>query len=269
MDIHRAAYLKKQQGSAVVFALAVTALVAAIATALLLWLRYDIRRVDQLDSMSKRYQMLQLSEMVMAKKLYLSDEPQIEEWEYELDGYTIESELEDLTGRFNINTLKYEDNPAHNQDYFYPASVYQRLLTALDADMRYPDKQVFAISELEYVDEDVKPYLYASYPIQTAVNINTTSPLVLSAILGVEQSVAESILDEGPFTDFESIMEALKKHNLTYENTDVIRQWLGVNSRVYLLKTCIEKSRRRCAFTVIDIGQEPPVIQHRTWGEMS
>lgn len=269
MDIHRAAHLKTQRGSAVVFALAVTALVVTIATALLLWLRYDIRRVDQLESMSKRYQMLQLSEMVMAKKLYLADNVEVEDWEYELDGYTIESELEDLTGRFNINTLQFKDNPAHNQDYFYPASVYQRLLAALDADMRYPDKEVFAISELETVDEHVKPYLYASYPIQTAVNINTTSPLVLSAILGIEQSVAESILDDGPFTDFESIMETLKKHNLTYENTDVVRQWLDVSGRVYLLKTCIEKSRRRCAFTVIDIGQEPPVILHRTWGEMS
>jgi len=278
MVIYTRASVSNQKGSAIVFALGLTVLVVALATVILSWLRFDIKRVDQLNMASERYRYLELSEHVMAKRLavHIADEAYTNKtqdwaqaWVYEDEGYVVSAQLEDLTARLNINTLAQQDNPSHEQDYFYPKSVFERLATTFDVDVTFPTSQIYGISEHEISDTELKAYIFATQPGQQQVNINTTTPHVLAVVLGIEESEAESILAMAPFENFETIHAALKQAHLTYDPIEPVQEWLGIKSKHYLLKTCIERKRTDCAFSVFEIENDKPKIIHRSWGEMA
>jgi hypothetical protein len=91
----------RMRGSAIVLALGITSLVVILATAMIMSLRMDMRRVEKLETMTARHSLMMASEAMAIRLMTSIDKKESEEttFDWEEDGVKITGAVFDLPER--------------------------------------------------------------------------------------------------------------------------------------------------------------------------
>lgn len=265
----------RHTGSAIIFAMGMSLLVAGLAVALILWLSLDIRRAEQLQLGSERLASLEIAEAMAAEKIQTLPDDWSSPWQIKNDFFKMSAQLQDLSGRLNINTLfKKEETPEANPS-FMPQAVFTRLFEimgmgedeALIEKITQSGTALFGTSQFAEL-APVKDYIYAVDPKNQAVNINTASPEVLASILDISTSLAEAILVKRPFESSKEIIDVLAENQLKYDTTGPVEAWLGVEDHYYVLESVFHGDRLMRVYSVFNKDAEKITLLWRSWGTM-
>lgn len=275
MGFCHATSLSRQRGSAIVFAMGISLLVVALSAALLLWLTLDIRRVKHLQDASQRIGALETAEAMAAEKITTLPDGWDMPWEMDRDGVKITAKLLDLSGRLNINTLFSQDSDNKQPEFFMPMAVLERLLASQSIDN--PEKvleQVMAennillgVNSLAELSP-VKDFLFGASPENQLVNINTTTPEVLSSILDIPMPTAVALIAQRPYTSSEELNEAFKHLDLNFSAPSPIETWLTTDGSYYLLETTIKQHRTMRIYSVFHRDGNSLTLEWRSWGTL-
>jgi general secretion pathway protein K len=292
-----------QRGAALIIAMLITAL-AAVLAADLVWERdLDFRRTSGLLAQDEAFQYA-LGAEGWAMRILADDaaDNQVdhlgEEWALQLPplpfpGGTIQGQMYDLQGRFNINNLRDGDGASNPE----AIDQFRRLLQGLeinpalaglaadwvdeDVQANFPDGAedgqylgfdppfraanvpATSVSELYYLSEMnletyrlLRPHVTA-LPGGTRVNINTTTPeVILSLSEEISPSDAESVLANRPdegYGDLSEVGEYLPETTLPL---------LGVSSRYFELRVRVDIGSQR--FTMYSLLDRDPAGVVRT-----
>lgn len=267
--------LKFQSGSAIIFAMGMSLLVSALSVALLLWMMLDIRRVEQLKASSERVSALEISESMAAAKIHRAESNWHDPWEFLHHETPVQGRLSELSSRININTLYKRDQGKNAESSFMPSKVIERLLETNGVDsaeslvhsLEVSGNQLFGISN----HPDLKPaadFLYAADPEIQQVNINSTSPEVLSSILDIPMSEADAILSNAPFESIQDIINILAKHELKFEPITPIEAWFSVEGQYYVLETRLLGKRNAQIYSIFRKNEDKITLLWRSWGSL-
>lgn len=273
MGFCHATSLKRQRGSAIVFAMGISLLVVALSVALLLWLTLDIRRVQQLQDASQRFAALEYIEAMAAEKIHALPEDWSSPWPLSVGEYTGEAKLEDLTGRLNINAVFLTEKK--DTDFFSPRAVITRFLTKQS--IENPKLILETIEDRGHILlgvrmvpnlTSVKDYFYGGKSDSHQININTTTPEVLGALLDVSPGIATAILAKRPYESMEAVQEMLLLHELKYDPPSLIEEWLSVEGRYYVLEIALKQKRDIRIYSVFYKDQDKVTLKWRSWGTL-
>lgn len=271
---------KSQAGIALIMVLLVVALVSIIATGIASKQNLSTRRTQNLLYSEQGYMYL-LGAEDWAKNILAQDfkdnktDSFNDDWATNLppipiEGGTIQGKIEDLQGRFNINSLLKAANPDQ-----VSIKVFRNLLISndiddklsdavvdwLDADLdstvpdgaedgdylnnaipsRAANRLMVSASELIVVKgfdnekySKLSPYLVA-LPEATTININTASAMQLSMLSSqVSLSEAEDIIKNRDKSGFKSVDEFMSLDSVKGKN--ISKDLVSVSSQYYLLK---------------------------------
>jgi len=271
----------KQSGVALLTALLIVALATIAATALLKQQYLHIRRSANVLQGQQADAYAQGAE-AWAQQILRRDvernkyDALSEDWAFKLpptlvDGGSVQGELDDLQGRFNLNTLLAEDGKTHEPalnalrrllDYLeLPPEIAAQALDWIDADQnphipggaedldylrlqppyRCANRPFTSPSEMRLllsVDEEsyqrLLPYI-TTLPTATKVNINTTSvPVLLALLEELSQSQAESLLEIAQQEGFKNLQDFVGQDTLKDMNIDT--QLLDIKSDYFLFR---------------------------------
>lgn len=275
MGICHAISLKYQRGSAIVFAMGLSLLVVALAAALLLWLSLDIRRVQHLQDVSKRMSLLEIAEAMAAEKISTLPQDWDAPWEVQMEDGKAKAHLSDLSGRLNINTLHAQETENPGGEFFTPKAVIKRLLEKQSVqnidqfldDFSASHHVVLGVNTLTQI-APAKDFLYGAPPDHQAVNINATTPEVLSAILDLSAGKAAALLALRPYQSQEDLVNTFKEHELQFETSASIDSWLSVSGTYYVLETTIEQRRMMRVYSVFQRDGNHVTLRWRSWGTL-
>ena len=289
--------LRRQRGAALIIAMLITA-IATVLAADLVWERdLDFRRTSGLLAQDEAFQYA-LGAEGWAMRILKEDAEDNqydhpgEEWAMQLPplpfpGGTIQGQMFDLQGRFNLNTLR-DGNGATNPE---AVEQFRRLLQTLqlnprlaglladwideDVQANFPDGAedgqylgfdppyrtanvpVSSVSELFYLGEmDLESYRLlrphvAALPGNPRINLNTTTPEVLLSLSEeVAPGDAEGVLANRPEEGYEDLSEAAE-----YLPEGVLA-YLGVASRYFELRIRVDIGTQR--FTMYSLLDRDP-----------
>ncbi|NBA96197.1 type II secretion system minor pseudopilin GspK [Pseudomonas sp. R5(2019)] len=155
---------------------------------------------------------------------------------FDIEGARIHIRLEDLGGRFNIDTLR------HATDAITRAR-YQRLLLSLGVPAHDPlslfqtarrptptlgdTTELRRLSVLDGLSLDrLQPWIATNG--NQLLNINTASQRVLASLEGLDMVSAQAVIDERPASGYDSVQDFMQSPAL--EGREVNQRGLGVSS---------------------------------------
>ena len=253
--------LQFQTGTALVTALLIVALASVIATAMLKQQHIDIRRANNMVKGDQAVLYLRVGEN-WVRKLLAEDsisskiDSLTEDWAKEnnkldVDGGTIQFDVEDLQGRLNLNNLLDQEGRPSKPDLgqfrnllvaleldpeltqpivdwidtdinvSLPTGAEDQEYLALDQPYRTANAPFVSSSELMLIKgfsreifDKLAPYITA-LPKRVEVNVNTASIPVFAAVIGVDLVEAESIYSARPEKGYQDITEFRGQQALT------------------------------------------------------
>lgn len=256
---------RPQHGVALISVLLVTALVALIVSDML------ARQRLGLASSANQVQQQQLWQLALSGEAWarqqlqadLADEDGLERvhlgqrWargthEFEIEGGRIRIRLDDLGGRFDLNTLgpdgaaiqraRYQrllsllELPAHD-----PASLPRRLTTV---GQPLPFADVSDLQRLEQVDgttrRRLQPWIRTT---DGPLNLNTAPAEVLAALESLDPVIARALVQARPAKGYRSVQEFLEQPLL--QDRDVRSLGLGVSSEYFRATLDVQLGERR------------------------
>lgn len=281
----------KQGGVALLTALLVVALASIAATALLKQQYLHIRRSANVLQ-GQQAAAYALGAETWAQQILRRDagrnqyDALTDDWAFKLppmpvEGGSVQGELEDLQGRFNVNTLltlEGEPNEIALEtlrrllNYLeLPPEIAAQALDWMDADQnpsipggaedldylrlqppyRCANRLFSSPSELRLLlsmDEEryriLQPYV-TTLPTATKVNVNTSSvPVLLALVADLSQAQAEAVLETAQQDGFKSLQDFTQQDAL--KDMNINTQLLDIQSNYFLLRAQahIERSQR-------------------------
>lgn len=305
--------MTKQSGVALLTVLMVVVLATIAAVAMTSRQQIDIRRTENILRNDQVYLYLLGAEdwarQLLAKDAEDSSSDTLDEdWATVLppmpiEGGQISGAIEDLQGRFNINSLLH-DGQLDNENY----QRFKRLLTVLEMPVELADSvvdwldsdqeprpqgaedvtylgfeppyraangEMASTSELLYLPgmtyelfEKITPYVCA-VPGNTAININTAQAAVLASIgEGVSLQSALQLVEERGAQGYASVDEFLK-HKL-FADKKPRKEGLSVNSQHFLVSAQVElgESQSRLSSIIKRITGKNLIVLQRIQGEI-
>lgn len=274
-----------QRGTALVTALLIVALASVIATAMLKQQHIDIRRAENMVKGDQAILYLQAGEnwvrqLLVKDQLASKIDSLNDNWakideSLDIEGGSIQINVEDLQGRFNLNNLLDKEGRPSKPDI----TQFRNLLAALeldpeltqpvldwnDADINVSlptgaeDQEYLALaqpyrtanapfvssSELMLVKgfsreifDKLAPYITA-LPARVDINVNTASVPVLAAVLGISLAEAEEVLGGRPEQGYQDIAEFRGEQALAGKAV----QGVGVTSQFFMTRVIVELGR--------------------------
>jgi general secretion pathway protein K len=261
--------LSRQRGSAIIIALFVMSLAAIISVSMLsrssiatrrtvLMLNADQSQLYAQASVNWAIDLLK-NNLKQQKTGRLTDTFPIQSKTDTVNGYVIESSIEDMQGYFNLNNLTKQDYLSDMTNIILAASDWigpgkSETLNAyygkLNPPYRAPHKAMASVSELRLVRgmtpeiyNELLPYITA-LPIATQINVNTAPAMVimsLSKTLTPEgartieaRRKAMPFIDAGSFMNFDLV-----------KNNQVTADQITVLSSYFLVKTSVKVGRQQ------------------------
>ena len=303
-----------QSGTALVTALLIVALASVIATAVLKQQHIDIRRAENMIKGDQAILYLRAGEnwvrQLLAQDLLEGDSDSLaDNWakidsSIEIDNGTIEIQVEDLQGRFNLNNLLDTEGRPSKVDIEHfrnllavlelDPELVQPVLDWIDADinislpsgaedqeylaLKHPYRTANApfvsVSELLLVKgftpavyEKLSPYISA-LPQHVDINVNTVNPPLLAAILRTTVADAGVILKNRPQTGYQDIAEFRGEQALSGKKVEGV----SVTSQFFKTRVIVELGRYNASETSLIVrdnkGTTPPLVIQRSRAEL-
>jgi type II secretory pathway component PulK len=239
------------------------------------WLNLDIRRAEHLQAGTERLAFIETNEAIAAEKIQAVSMDWDRPWFITLNGMQMRGQLQDLSGRFNVNTLFLPEVPEDQPPALQPKAVLSRILSnysvsdpdSVVEDLESSHRILLGLGQVPAL-EPAKKSCYAAEPTISQVNINATTPLMLSSLLDIPLPLAGSILAEKPFENSEAIRKILNQFDLKYEPMSSIDLWLGTESRYYVLETTIQQKRLVRIYSVFEKDEKSIKLLWRSWGTL-
>lgn len=304
---------RKQTGIALLSVLLVVVLATIAAVAMTSRQQVDIRRTENILRNDQVHLYL-LGAEDWARQLLARDAEESntdtldEDWATVLppmpiEGGSISGEIEDLQGRFNLNSLLL-DGQLDEENYKrfkrlldlleLPASIADATVDWLDGNqeprpqgaedivylgMEFPHRvangEMASSSELLYMPdmdydkfEKLKPFVCA-LPGNTPININTAPAAVLATIVeDVSLQSAEQLVEERGAQGYASVDEFLK-HQL-FAGKKPVKSGLSVNSQHFLLSARVELGQSQSSLQSIvkRVSNNNLIVLQRIQGEI-
>lgn len=277
----------KQRGSAIVLALGITSIVVVLSVAMLTALSADMKRTQKVFALDAQHSLLYAAES-KAKTLLIqhredsevttTGQPWSQPWTFEQDGVKLKAQLYDTQGRFNINSLLLKNAP---EDFFSPASVFERLgrqlepMDALPAVLlaRRTKQPWVGVSELKPVLKTeflrIAPYITVYDKRKFGINVNTADPILLAALLEINVNDAQQLQLKGPYGDVEAFGAEIGAMELHFEDPELVREWVAVQSEHFILHTQIQGQYPLDYYTVFELKDDEWHIVQRSQGGLS
>ncbi len=310
----RQACFVRQQGIALLTAILILAVASIAATAMTVRGQVDTRRAANVFDGDQAESYLSAGEVWAAQilKRDLSDnsiDTLGDQWAVQLpplpvDGGQVSGRIEDLQGRFNLNSLVAEGRPQTLQLERFrrllavleiPPSLANAVLDWIDADeevqfdggaedsayqrrergaYRAANRPMVSVSELRLVrgfSEEyyrrLQPYVYA-VDASTAINVNTApAPVIACLVDGVSLAAAEDLVQRRGKAGYASVKAFLQDDIFT--GTGIKSNGLTVRSNYFLLtgEAWIDRVRRLRVSIIHRAGVGGPrvVMRSRGW----
>ncbi|MEK1942164.1 MAG: type II secretion system minor pseudopilin GspK [Pseudomonas sp.] len=256
---------KRQQGFALITVLLITALVTLIISDMLARQRLTLYSTANQTYQKQMWQMALSGEAWARQRLIpaATEKPQLDTtnlaqpWAqptpaFEMGEGKIHIQLEDLSARFNLNTLQARGD-------LIARARYQRLLNQLGVTPHDPsilpallgaDEQPLPFansSELQRLPELASDALQRLAPWvttqkNTAINVNTVGVPVLASIEGIDLSVAKALVQSRPKEGYASVQAFLANPLLLGRNLS--SNGLSVRSKDFLATIDVELGER-------------------------
>lgn len=254
------ASLTSQRGSALIFAVGLCTLVVILATSMILALHHDMRRFEHLNDTVAELAATRGSVAWAMSVLVNQEIKNKTEKVYGMDmnGVQVHASIIDLDGLFNINTLLETENnadtnpPTKTDSEFTAVEIFKRLTDALNVShsmvtsMRSKGMPLVYLSQMksefelpQAMYEVLLPYVRANAETEQSMNVNTMPPVLLAALLAVEEPTAKAILARGPFESEAEFSEALSQLSIQISSAE-LSKWLKYDSQQYLVHTQIK-----------------------------
>lgn len=301
-------------GTALVTALLIVALASVIATSMLKKQHVDIRRADNmikgdqaalyLRAGENWVRQLLLQDLAKGKIDSLKDNWAKIDSSIEIDNGTIQIQVEDLQGKFNLNNLLNNEGRVSKPDIDnfrrllavlkLDTELTQPVLDWIDADInislptgaedqeylalkqayRAANAPFVSVSELLLVKgvtriayDKLVPYLSA-LPERVTININTLSIPLLAAVLNTNLDEAEIVFRQRPPQGYKSIAEFRGEQALAGKKVEGI----GVESQFFKTRVIVELGRYNVSQTSLiardNKGTELPRVIQRSRAEL-
>lgn len=270
--------IKNQQGAAIIIALFVMSLVAMVAVAMLERLQIDMHRTVLLSNEmhakayaqgSLVFAMDQLNQDILKKQNnHLVDSTPIILPDQIIEGVTIQTQIEDAEGRFNLNNLtdpSYQEafsrliravNPAlevaqaklltqYVVEWITAASTYDFDYLMLNPPYRVPHRLMQSVSELRLVKgfdsrlyQALLPYIIA-LPEITKININNAkAPVLMSLSETLTYIAANAIILQRTKMPYISTAQFLQ--NDVVKNNAITEGKISTQSNFFLVKSGVK-----------------------------
>lgn len=304
---------RKQKGIALLTVLLVVVLGTIAAVAMTSRQQVDIRRTENILRNDQAHLYLLGAEdwakHILSKDAADSNTDTLDEdWTTVLppmpiEGGLISGEIEDLQGRFNLNSLIREGKlDTENYQRFkrllttleLPVALADRVVDWLDGDLdprtngaedgvylgfeipyRAANSQMSSSSELLYLSvldyeeyEKLKPYVCA-LPANTAININTAPAPVLASIgEGVTLQSAVQLVEERGAQGYASVDEFIKHKLFSQKKPE--KTGLSINSSYFLISAKVElgQSSSRLQSIIKRVDNTKLTVLQRIQGEI-
>jgi general secretion pathway protein K len=250
-----------QRGVALLSVLLITALVVLVVSNILARQRINVHNSANLQRQQQLWQMT-LSGEAWARQQLLEDARSEggllvthlgQKWAQpapvlEIDGGSIHVQLEDLSARLNLNSLR------QNNDNTLRAR-YQRLLAqqgiaAHDPSLLFSQKAqpLGDLSELRQLPQVNKQILQQLSPLVAAfdnssINVNTAPAEILACIEGIDLPTARTLAQSRPSKGYPSLEAFLS--NPMLQGRDIHPLGLGVSSRQFRATITVEQDQQR------------------------
>jgi len=311
--VHHIRGRKRQRGIALLTAILILAVATIAGTAMTVRGQVDIRRASNVLNGDQAESYLSAGEVWAAQilKRDLTDntiDALGDQWAQQLpplpvDGGQISGHIEDLQGRFNINTLLSEGRPQALQVERFrrllavleiPPELTNAVLDWLDGDeeaqfdggaedaeylsrqqgaYRTANRAMVSISELRLVKgfseeyfRKLEPYVYA-VEANTAINVNTApAPVIACLVEGLSLSSAEDLVKRRGTAGYANVNAFLQDDIFT--GTGIKSNGLTVRSSYFLLtgEAWIDRVRRWRVSVIQRMGVGGPRVIMRSKG---
>lgn len=256
----------RQRGVALLSVLLITALVTLVVSNMLARQRLSLHSSSNLVQQQQLWQ-LALSGESWARRQLLEDARSEggllvthlgQHWAqpapvFELDGARIHIQLEDLSARLNLNSLRQGNN-------LNLRARYQRLLALQGIKAHDPARLIGQnnregvplplsdLSQLRQLPEVDSQVLRQLEPLvgafdNSTINVNTTRAEVLASVEGIDLPTARTLVDSRPAKGYPSLAAFLS--NPMLQGRDISPQGLGVSSRQFRATIDVEQGSRR------------------------